>query len=66
MKKFFAMLLAIMMLLALAAPAYAADGDDVTETGSITINGVIEKNAYEIYKILDLESYNVTSGAYSY
>jgi len=62
MKKFFAMLLAIVMLMALAAPAYAAED----ELGSITINKISAGNVYEIYKLLDLESYDVNSGAYSY
>jgi len=61
MKKLFAALLAVMMIMALAAPAYAAD-----ETGTITINGVSESNVYSIYRLLDLESYNYDTGAYSY
>ena len=61
MKKLFALMLAAMMLMALAAPAFAAG-----ELGSITINGVSETNVYSIYKLLDLESYDTTSGAYSY
>ena len=36
------------------------------ETGSVTINGVGTEATYEIYKLLDLESYNTTSSAYSY
>lgn len=61
MKKLLAMLLAVMMVLSMGMVA-SAEG----ETGSITINGVGEKATYEIYKLLDLESYNTTSGAYSY
>ena len=34
--------------------------------GSITINGVGSEATYEIYQLLVLESYNQTSGAYSY
>lgn len=60
MKKLLTVLLAVIMLLTLAVPSFAAN-----ETGSITVNGVGEAD-YEIYKLLDLESYNVTSGAYSY
>ncbi len=60
MKKLFAIMLVVMMTLALAAPAVAA------ADGSITINGVSTDNVYEIYKILDLESYNTTKGVYSY
>jgi len=63
MKQLSKILVAIMviaMLATLAAPAFAA-GD-----GSITINGAVEGNTYNIYKLLDLESYDTTSGAYSY
>ncbi len=55
-------MLAVMMILTLAAPIFA-DGE---ETGSITINGVSADVTYKIYRLLDLESYDPTSGAYSY
>ena len=61
MKKLISLLLAMMMILSLAVAASAAD-----ETGSITINGVGEDVTYEIYKLLDLESYDTTAGAYAY
>lgn len=61
MKKLFAILLVVMMTLTLAAPAFAAG-----ETGSITVTGTNAEGVYSIYKLLDLESYNTTSGAYSY
>lgn len=61
MKKLFTLMLAALMLLTLAVPAFAAE-----ETGSITINGIGEKSVYDIYQLLDLESYNPASGAYSY
>ena len=61
MKKLFALVLALMLVVSMAATAFAD-----TETGSITINGVGTDNTYEIYKLLDLESYNTTSRAYSY
>ena len=60
MKKIISMLLALMLIATLSATAFAAE-----ETGSITINGV-SSATYEIYRMLDLESYNVESGAYSY
>lgn len=62
MKKFVSLLLALVMVLSMATVAFAEE----TETGSITINGVHSATTYEIYKLLDLESYNTTSGAYSY
>jgi len=61
MKKFVSLLLAMIMVFSLAATAFAEG-----ETGSITINGVGEKTTYEVYRMLDLESYDVDAGAYSY
>ncbi|MBE6976016.1 MAG: isopeptide-forming domain-containing fimbrial protein [Ruminococcaceae bacterium] len=61
MKKIISIALAVMLVLSLALVA-SADG----ETGSITINGIHDDAVYEVYKLLDLESYNTTSGAYSY
>lgn len=63
MKKLASFLLAMVMALALALPAFA---DETTETGSITINDAVVGQTYTIYQILDLESYNATSNAYSY
>ena len=49
------------------APTEAPKPNSTTHSvGSITINGVNEENTYEIYKLLDLESYDVATGAYSY
>ena len=60
LKKVASLLLAIFLIAALSTTAFAA------ETGSITINGVSAATTYEIYKLLDLESYDTASGAYSY
>jgi len=60
MKKLITAMLALALLVVLAAPAFAA------ETGTITINGIGSDATYEIYKLLDLESYDPDSGAYSY
>lgn len=61
MKKYFAIILAVVMVLSMGMTAMAEG-----ETGSITINGVGEGTTYEIYKLLDLESYDTVKGAYSY
>ena len=61
MKKAISLIIVLMMVMSLSITAFAAG-----ETGSITINGVGADTTYEIYKMLDLESYNTTSGAYSY
>lgn len=69
MKKAFALILAIVMVMGLATTAFAEENEAVAETtevGSITINGAHTDYTYEIYKILDLESYDKASGAYSY
>ena len=63
MKKLFTLLMATLMVLMLAVPAFASEAP---KTGSITINNVGTTAKYELYKLLDLESYNVASGAYSY
>ena len=64
MKKLISLFLALMMICALATVAMAAEPK--ATTGSITINGVSNENTYEIYRLLDLESYDVAASAYSY
>ena len=61
MKKVISIILSLMLIASLPFAVFAAE-----ETGSITINGVGEGTTYEIYKLLDLESYDVAAGAYSY
>lgn len=61
MKKIISLLLALVMIATLSVSVFAEE-----EKGSITINGVSSENVYSIYKLLDLESYNLESGAYSY
>ncbi len=58
--KALSLMLAMAMLFTLAVTAFAAD------EGSITINSISAGNTYEIYRLLDLESYDTDSGAYSY
>lgn len=61
MKKVLSFILALMLIASLSTAVFAAG-----ETGSITINGANDATTYEIYKLLDLESYDVAAGAYSY
>ncbi len=61
MKKIISLILALMLIASLSVTVLAAG-----ETGSITINGVNSDSTYAIYKLLDLESYDVAAGAYSY
>ncbi len=60
MKRIISIAILFVLVFSLAVTSMAA------ETGSITINGITADTTYEIYKILDLESYDNTSGAYSY
>ena len=62
MKRIISIILALTLIATFSITAFADD----TETGSITINGVGTSATYEIYKLLDLESYDVAAGAYSY
>lgn len=61
MKKAISLMLALLLVLAMSVTVFAAG-----EKGSITINGVGADTTYEIYKLLDLESYNSETGVYSY
>lgn len=65
MKKLMAALLAVAMVCAMAIPAFAAEGTSATRTGSITINGAIDGQTYNIYRILNLEA-NADFTAYKY
>jgi len=60
MNKLASLMLALVLCFAMTITASAANN------GSITINGVSESTTYEIYKLLDLESFNKESGAYAY
>ena len=60
-KKLASLLLALVMMLGVALPAFAEG-----ETGSITINDAVVDQTYTIYQVLDLESYNAAANAYAY
>ena len=63
-KKIAAIMLSIMMVLGMASVVSASEGD--TGNGTITITNAIPKQTYKIYRILELESYNTTTGNYAY
>ena len=63
MKKIISIALSIVLVCSFVFSAFAAD---MRTNGSITINGISEDTSYAIYQLLDLESYNKDSGAYSY
>jgi len=62
MKKLVSLLTAVLLVLTLVSSVVVFAED----LGSITINGIGEDAKYDIYKILDLESYNTATGVYSY
>lgn len=62
MKKFLTILLAVMMIMALAVPAFAAD----PETGSITVKQTVNGQSYSIYQMATLDSYDTVKSAYLY
>ncbi len=62
MKKTISILLSLMLMASLLTTVFAAG----TQTGSITINNASSTATYEIYKLLDLESYDATAKVYSY
>ncbi len=63
MKKFLSILMTVLLIATLSVSVFA---DEEAPKGSITINGTHSDAVYEIYQLLDLESYDKTSGAYSY
>lgn len=54
-----AILLALIMVFALAAPVMASG------VGQITVNDAVEGQTYSIYRIFDLESYDASKGDYN-
>lgn len=69
MKKLSSLLLALVMILAMSVPAFAAEGN--LTGGSITIDNAVPGQTYNAYQILYLESYSTdvggnATGAYAY
>lgn len=67
-KRFASLLLAMVMVLAMAIPAFAAGVDSTNATGKITVDNPIANVTYTAYKIFDVTYSDVTaeSGNYSY
>lgn len=65
LKRLSSMLLAVLMVMAMAIPAFATQEGTLTG-GSITINDAVPGQTYNAYQILYLESYNKDAGAYAY
>ena len=67
-KKIVAIMFAFMMVVSMSCNVKANDTTATTETGEgkITINNAIPGQTYKIYKILELEFYDSTTGNYAY
>lgn len=67
-KKIAAIMLSVMMVLGMASVVSADEGGTAAATGNgkITITNAIPSQTYKIYRILELESYNTTTGNYAY
>lgn len=65
-KKIAAIMFAFMMVVSMSCNVKANDTTAETGEGKITINNAIPKQTYKIYKILELESYDSTTGNYAY
>lgn len=65
-KKMLAIMFAFMMVVGMGTKVNAEEGAQPNTEGSITITNALPKQEYKLYRILELESFNTTSGAYSY
>lgn len=65
-KKMLAIMFAFMMVVGVGTKVNAEEGAQPDTKGSITITNALPKQEYKLYRILELESFNTTSEAYSY
>ena len=65
-RKILSLVLALVMVMGLAATAFAAEGGETTKNGSITITNALDGETYNAYQILYLESYNAEKKIYAY
>ena len=66
-RKILSLVLALVMVMGLAATAFAEEGGETTtETGSITITNALNGETYNAYQILYLESYDAAKKIYAY
>ena len=65
-RKILSLVLALVMVMGLAATAFAEEGRETTTNGSITITNALGGETYNAYQILYLESYNAEKKIYAY
>ena len=65
-RKILSLVLALVMVMGLAATAFAEEGGETTRNGSITITNALGGETYNAYQILYLESYNAEKKIYAY
>ena len=65
-RKILSLVLALVMVMGLAATAFAEEGGETTRNGSITITNALGGETYNAYQILYLESYNAEKEIYAY
>ena len=65
-RKILSLVLALVMVMGLAATAFAEEGGETTTNGSITIKNALGGETYNAYQILYLESYNAEKKIYAY
>ena len=65
-RKILSLVLALVMVMGLAATAFAVGDEETTTNGSITITNALGGETYNAYRILDLESYDSAKKIYAY
>ena len=65
-RKILSLVLALVMVMGLAATAFAEGAEETTTKGSITITNALNGETYNAYQILYLESYNAEKKIYAY
>ena len=65
-RKILSLVLALVMVMGLAATAFAEEGGETTTNGSITIKNALGGETYNAYQILYLESYDAEKKIYAY
>ena len=65
-RKILSLVLALVMVMGLAATAFAVGDEETTTKGSITITNALNGETYNAYQILYLESYDAEKNIYAY